>query len=220
MLQTYNNISRIKPITTYSVLSLFTILLLLLSQTFLVTEELYYQSLGEQLSVDQIAQLLNVQSKYEFLSYIFIALLNLLKCSVIGLTIYTGTIIFGLKVKFKNVFRIVVLAEFIFLIPLVLKFVWFYFIQSDYTLDDLQFFYPLSILNIFEKGSISQFLVYPLQLLNLFEVAYWFLLAFGIHKLIKSDYEKSLKLVLSSYLPAMLLWVVFVMFLTVTFNPA
>lgn len=217
--QTYTKIYQARLIALYSLLTVLTLLVAAFSNLFLITDELYYQSLGEQLSIEQITQYLNVQNKYELLSYLFLILISLLKFSAIALAIYTVTILFGIKVTFKNIFRIVILAEFIFLIPLFLKFAWFYFIQSNYTLEDLQFFYPLSLLNIFETGTVSQLWVYPLQLLNIFEVAYWFLLALGIKQLIQSDFDKSLKLVLSSYLPAMLIWVVFVMFLTVTFNP-
>ncbi|WP_299821015.1 hypothetical protein [uncultured Pontibacter sp.] len=215
----YKNILLIKPVTSLGLLNFFTILIILLTKFCLITDELYYQSLDEKFSIDQITQLLNVQSKYEFASYILLVTFNLLKYGCITLILYIGIIIFGLKVKFNNVLKVVILAEFIFLIPLVLKFFWFYFFQSNYTLEDLQFFYPFSLLNIFDTGTISQIWVYPLQLLNIFEVIYWFFLAFGIKQLINSDFDKSLRLVLSSYLPAMLLWVVFIMFLTVTLNP-
>ncbi len=206
--------------TLYISLTLSIIIVLSVTKHFLITDELYFQSLSTRFSTDQITELLNFQSKYELLNYVILTLMNLLKYGTITLAIYTLTILLGLKINYSNIFKVVILAEFIFLVPLVLKFIWFYFIQSNYTLEELQFFYPLSALNIFNIGEVSQLWIYPLQLLNLFEVVYWFILALGIHKLIKSDYEKSLKLVLSSYLPAMLLWVVFVMFLTVTFNPA
>jgi len=204
----------------FVIISIISICFLFLTNRYLLTEEIYYQTLGEQLSTNQIKDMLLMKGKFEAIGYLFITFISLLEYIIIALTIYTGTIIFGLKVKYKSVFKIVILAEFIFLIPLVLKFIWFYFIQSNYTLEDLQFFYPLSLLNIFSTGEVSQLWVYPLQLLNVFEVGYWLLLALGIQRLIKSDFDRSLRLVLSSYLPAMLLWVVFVMFLTVTFNPA
>ncbi|WP_181163827.1 hypothetical protein [Pontibacter mangrovi] len=194
--------------------------LLFVSKKLLLDDGLYYEAFSDQLSISQISSLIERQNNYEILTYTLVAVTILVKCSVIALILYTGTICMGVNIEFNKLFKIAIISDFIFLIPNILKIGWFCCIQNNYTLSDLQFFYPLSALNIFETNSISQIWIYPLQLLNVFEVAYWFLLAFGIHRLIKSNFDKSLKLVLSSYIPAMLLWVVFIMFLTVTFNPA
>jgi hypothetical protein len=57
-------------------------------------------------------------------------------------------------------------------------------------------------------------LIYPLQTVNAFELLYWFALAYGISKVTKSDLQGGMKVVLSSYVPALLLWIVFVTFLS------
>jgi ABC-type transport system involved in cytochrome bd biosynthesis fused ATPase/permease subunit len=79
---------------------------------------------------------------------------------------------------------------------------------------------PLSLLNIFDYTTLNKILIYPFQLLNVFEIIYWIALAYGISKLINNNFDKAFKIVLSSYIPALIVWVVFVMFLTITLNPA
>ena len=106
----------------------------------------------------------------------------------------------------------------------VLKIIWFYFFQTSYTLEDLQYFYPLSALNIVGYQGLESWFIYPLQVLNLFELAYWLLLAYFIGKLAFTEKDKGkpmdlgFKIVASSYGSALLLWVVVVMFFTLNYS--
>ena len=115
-------------------------------------------------------------------------------------------------------------AEFVFLGVGVLKIVWFYFFQTSYTLEDLQYFYPLSALNIVGYKGLDNWFIYPLQVLNLFELAYWLLLSYFIGKLAFTEKDKGkpmdlgFKIVASSYGSALLLWVVVVMFFTLNYS--
>jgi hypothetical protein len=106
----------------------------------------------------------------------------------------------------------------------VLKIVWFYFFQTNYTLEDLQYFYPLSALNIVGYKGLDAWLIYPLQVLNLFELAYWLLLSYFVGMLAFIEKYKGkpmdlgFKIVASSYGSALLLWVVVVMFFTLNYS--
>ncbi len=63
----------------------------------------------------------------------------------------------------------IIRAGFILLIPGLVKIIWFLFIQTNYTIQDLQLFYPFSLLNLVNSGMLEPCLLYPLQVLNLFE---------------------------------------------------
>lgn len=213
----------IKPIKTiylFSALEGLNITLAFLIKHLLINKTLYYQSFSDQLSIDQINRMLDMQSKYEYWAYLLLFIFNLIKYSIIALIIQTGIFLWGFKISYSQLFRVVIVAEFIFLFPLIIKLVWFYFVETNYTLEELQQFYPLSILNVFYVKQISQLWFYPLQLLNVFELLYWFILALGISKVIKKDFDKSLRIVLSSYLPALFIWVIFILFITLTLSPA
>ena len=199
--------------------SLFTICYYL-TQHFLITKNVYFNSFSEQLTLSQIEDIFNIQSKYEFLSYLLLLFIGLLKYITISLILYIAFIIADFKVSFYLLIKVVTISEIIFLIPLIIKLIWFLNKDSNFTIEDVQSFMPLSLLNIFDYTSLNKILIYPFQLLNVFEITYWIALAYGISKLINNNFDKAFKIVLSSYVPALIVWVVFVMFLTVTLNPA
>jgi hypothetical protein len=115
-------------------------------------------------------------------------------------------------------FQIVLIAEFLFILPSLIKLIWFLFFETDYDLADLQTFYPLSLLNLIDTESIPQWSLYPIQLLNVFEVVYWCILAYGIALVAKERWPKMLGLVASSYGVGLFVWVVFITFITINLS--
>ncbi|WP_291136952.1 hypothetical protein [Flavobacterium sp. UBA7663] len=188
-------------------------------------DTLLYNSLSEQLTTSQIIEYFKIKEKWQWLSYPFIPLLLFIKITLIASVLYIGTFFYSKnKVTFKQLFNALVKAEFVFLGVGVLKIVWFYFFQTSYTLEDLQYFFPLSALNIIGYKGLDAWFIYPLQVLNLFELAYWLLLSYFIGKLTFTEKDKGkpmdlgFKIVASSYGSALLLWVVVVMFFTLNYS--
>ncbi len=186
----------------------------------LFNENSYMASYSDQLSTSQIEKILFNQHQYLWVSFIFLFISSLIKFFLISTVLYMGLIIAGQKISFMKIFRVVLISEYIFLIAIFLKFIYFYFIQVIYSLTNVNTFYPLSILNLLDSDLIDKIWIYPLQILNVFEITYWIILAYSISKLINNNFDKAFKIVLSSYLPSLIVWVVFIMFLTVTLNPA
>ena len=214
-----------KSIIKYLILVFFYIISTFLTEFILKTDELFYSFLAEQYSINQINKILNFQEKWEWLSSIIIPIFILLKTTIVASVLYIGTFFYSkVKVTFKQLWNIAVKAEFLFLLVGVAKIVWFYFFKTNYTLEDLQYFYPLSALNIVGYQGIDVWFIYPLQVLNLFELAYWLLLSYYIGKLAFTPKDKGkpmdlgLKIVASSYGSALLLWVVVVMFFTLNYS--
>ena len=185
-----------------------------LSQNLLHTEELLITSLSEQLTVGQIERIIAFREKWQWAGYGVVPVLLLLKISVIALLLEIGCFFFDKKLSYKQLFGIVLRAEFIFLLVPVCKLAWFYFFQKDFTIEDLQFFYPLSALNITGYQGIDIWFIYPFQVLNLFEALYWWFLAHQLDKIFNEQKEKGLSIVASGYGVGLLLWVVGVMFFT------
>jgi len=209
----------------FILITLLSFFLGILSNSILKFEILFINSLSEILTQNQIEEYLNFKKKWQLLSYLIIPILLLIKMSIIASIIYIGAFFYSkAKVTFKQLFNAVVKAEFVFLGVGVLKIVWFYFFQTNYTLEDLQYFYPLSALNIVGYKSLDAWFIYPLQVLNLFELAYWLLLAYFIGKMAFTEKDKGkpmdlgFKIVASSYGSALLLWVVVVMFFTLNYS--
>lgn len=119
------------------------------------------------------------------------------------------------EVKFSDFLFIVLIAEFVFIIAGFYKFVNFAFLETDYTLQDLQTYFPLSLLNFQKDISKEKWLAYPLQLVNVFELFYWGILIWGVRELLeeKISYMKSLGLLTITYGIGLVFWVMVVCFL-------
>jgi hypothetical protein len=165
-------------------------------QHYIFTKEIYLYNFSDQLSISQVENLIDVQNKYEFLSYVLLLLISLFKYTIISLILLTAFTIADIKVNYHSLIKIVVLCELIFIIPFIIKLIWFSSANSNYTIEDVQFFMPLSLLNIFDYTTLNKILIYPFQLLNIFEIIYWVLLGYGISKLINNNFDKAFKIVL------------------------
>ncbi len=189
-----------------------------LSKEILKTDELLLNSLAEQLTQEQIQNALNFREKWQWVTYIIIPLLLLIKISVIALLLDLGAFFFNQEIKYKKLFNIVVKAEFVFLLVIVFKTIWLYFFKTNYSLEDLQYFYPLSMLSVIGYEGLESWYIYPFQTVNVFELAYWFILAYLLGKALKVSTEKGFTLVASSYGVGLLIWIVGVMFFTLNMS--
>jgi hypothetical protein len=183
----------------------------------LITEDLYFKFFGDQMSYERITEVIDITNKWEWLSYAIIPFYYLCKIFLVSFCIYTGAIVAGIDISFKKVFQVALLAEGIFLLPAALKLCWFLFVQTEYTLSDIHAFYPLSALSFFDYGSVDPWFIYPLQAVNVFEVMYFLVLAYGMFLLTKNRYVRMLGLIACTYGTGLFIWIVSIMFLTITF---
>lgn len=153
--------------------------------------------------------------KWIYVSDIFY---TLIKVFIITLILYTALFLKDQQVSFSRLLNVVIYAEYIFFIPAILKIIWFSYRYPNGTLADWHKTYLFSALSLF--GDLPADWYYPLQTLNLFEVGYWFLLAYGISKITRLDFDRSLKTVVFSYVPALLVWVATVAFFTLVIFPS
>lgn len=197
----------------------FSWLMITLFYLFIINKSLYINSLGEQYSADYIQKLLDSDKKIYWFTYFSTPAAILIRAYVVALILYLGLFYKQNTLKIEQLFGITLLADAVFMIPGYIKFFWFLCSPNNYDVKSLQTFQPLSLLNLFDVNHIENWLIYPLQTINIFEFGYLFILAYGIHKCLKTTFDKSLKIVVSTYVPALMLWFVFMMFLSVTLSP-
>lgn len=203
----------------YIVLILSGVFLTWTTTLFLVSDSLYFNSLSSQFTYEQIQDLLDKSKKWAWLGYAIIPLVYLIKCSLVALCLEIGLFLFTNRFVFGRMFKVALLTEFIFFIPSLIKLLWFLFVKTDYTLQDLQFFYPLAALNFFDHNTLEPWLMYPLQILNFFELVYWIVLAWGItREFPELDMNRSMSLVATGYGSGLLVWVAIVMFVSLTYG--
>lgn len=116
-------------------------------------------------------------------------------------------------VSLKDLFLLVLLAEFVFFGQDVAKIINFTFIDTQYTMEDYQNFFPLSLYSALNMDSSSN-VAYLLQTLNLFEVGYIGCLIAGLRSLQYPDVTKAASVTLASYGGMLFLWVLVVTYYT------
>lgn len=194
------------------------ILLTVISNYILNITQITYNIFAENLAERQLVKVMEKIDNLKKVTFIIIPITLLLKTSIIAAILDIGCFFFSKEIKYKRLFNIVVKAEFIFLLVIVFKTAWFYFFKTEYNLEDLQNFYPLSALNIIGYEGLQPWFIYPFQVLNLFELAYWFNLAYLIGKELNENTDKGFSIVASSYGVSLLIWVVGVMFFTLNIS--
>lgn len=149
---------------------------------------------------------LKVISALQFAS---IPLIYLWKFTLIAFVIWVGCFMFGYRVTYIQCWGVVIAAEYLFLIPEVLKILWFMLVETDPTYTDIGAFYPLSLMHFADYYAIDRKWAYPLRALNLFEIIYWFLLVAGIHHYARKEKRIVWFIVASSYIFIFILWLGF-----------
>lgn len=191
------------------------ILAKILLYEFIIKDEYYYRTFGEQISLSRIDKLLDFMHKWYWFEYIFKPIFILIKICFVAFCFKTGVILFNLNVSFKQLLRITILAEIIFVIALYVKTFWLLFYSKHLTLEYISYFYPMSFINLVTIKEVPKYLIYPFQVVNLFELAYWIVLAFLIKVYTNFSFDKSLGFVAKTYGAGLLAWVVLVVFVSI-----
>jgi len=127
-------------------------------------EDVYYASLGEQLSVERIESLLEKRSEWGWLGYLIKFIFYGFKMFIVSICLLTGLFFVNKKCSLATLFNVAIKAEFILLIPSLIVLIWFgVFTQSSYTFSDIRNFAPLSMLIFFDANEIESWLIYPLE---------------------------------------------------------
>lgn len=199
-------------------LVLFTVSLGYMMKELLETDKLVNSFLLEKISTDQLNEISRRKKNLEWIGYAMSPALLFLKITIVSVVLWIGCFLFDKKANYRSIYGITLRAEFIFLFVIISKTVWFYFFSSNHTLEDVQYFYPLSVLSIVGHKELEVWYIYPLQILNLFEFIYWIVLIDLLSKHLKIRSEKVLEIVVSSYGVALIIWIAIVMFFSINFS--
>ena len=193
------------------------ILLIILNRIYIQTDSKMFDFLAKDYPSSVVQNYMESQKKWWWVSYAATPVLIGIKVLLVAFCLNFVKIVSEKleNVRFRDILTVVLIAEFVFIIAGFYKFLNFYLIDTDYTLETLQTYYPLSLINFKDAISTEKWLAYPLQLCNVFELFYWGILAWGIWELAdkKISYIKSLGYVALTYGIGLLFWVGVVCFL-------
>ncbi len=183
-------------------LCLATLTLLFIKKSMIENETAAFEFMADQPE----GSILYIRSALQYFSIPFI---YLWKFTVLGFVIWVGCFMFGYRVTFSQCWGIVLSAEFVFLLPELMKITWFLGIQSDPNFYDIQAFYPFSLMNLVDYQELPKKFAYPFKALNLFEILYWYFLALGIQHFAKKGMKPAWRIVIWFYVPIFLFWLLF-----------
>jgi hypothetical protein len=143
------------------------------------------------------------------LQYLSIPFIYLWKFTVIAFVIWVGCFMYGYRVTYTQCWGVVIGAEFVFLIPEVIKIIWFMTVELDPTYNEIREFYPLALIHFADYSEMDKRYAYPLRALNVFEIIYWFLLVSGIHHFARKEKKIVWLIVACSYILIFFLWLLF-----------
>ena len=183
-----------------------------ISNSYILTDNYYYTSLSSQLNYDRINQILLITKKLQWIGYVFYPVLQLIKWFAISGVIYAGLFMFNVIIDYNNCLKIILIAELPMIFATLIKLI-FLIINKPSSIQDVQFFFPLSMVQLVEPNFIPSYLVYPIQQINLFEFLYWILIANGIKSFSKIKFIESFKITFFSYGLTFSLWILIMIFI-------
>lgn len=185
-------------------------------QSYILTEHIYYNSFGGQVAEGKIEKVYDFRDQLGVLTYFLIPVTTVLKILLPSICLYTGSKFKNYWLTFKDAFKVALLAEFSFAIATITRLIVLVFSADTDRFDQIHFFAPLSLFDLFKASAVPSYLVYPLQTVNIFEIIYIVLLTRGLCYFLEQRFKPMILLVLSSYGLGLLCWEIFISFLSAT----
>ena len=207
-------------------LCFFSLTAIAFQQYFILTDEVYFNTLGEQMAYERIETMLDNQRKYAWLSYAIMPLLLIVQIFLITICLNIGTLLMehpekggrGDKISFRKLFA---LTTKVLIIPVFFKLVMVgvtYFFYDIKSFSDLSNVFSFSLINLFDVANLPAWLQYPLATINMVEMIFWLLLASGIRLLLNMNFSRSISFVGYTYGVGLVMWMLFVVFLQVSLS--
>lgn len=186
---------------------------------FVLTESLMYNSLYGQLPEQYIDRAIAFQHKWAWVYYALIPVILAFKWLFVSAFIATGSVFMGFNVRFKQIFKTTMACELLLVTVGVVNFIVLLFSNAQ-SLDEMKRFNLSGILSV---GHLIQgiegleWLVAPLQSLNALQLIFIFALALGVSVVSNEKFGKSFILVSKSYGAALIIWIVLIAYISVSY---
>lgn len=188
-------------------------------QKHVLTDQVYTYSLGGSVNPDKLAAFLQGQHRMEFLSYVFVPLMIVIKMFLVAFCLMAGLLLTSQKLAFSSVFKIVLFAESAFVASTLFRLLVLAFSHSVESLGQYMAFAPLSLFSLFHATSVPNWMLYPLQTLDVFQGLYIYFLARGLQHFLQRSFKESVEQVVGSYGLGLVTAMIFFAFISITFNP-
>lgn len=200
---------------TFGVLCFVSLLVFFIQDQVIMTKEVYYHILGEQLDVERIDALLGLQAKWKWMGYVLIPVVLLLQIASIAACMFIGAILLDWKISYRSFFSLVVRAMTVIAVGKVLQTL-ILLLSNIQSLEDIYRADWFSLLGWLGKENIPELLLVPAGFVNVFEVLFWVLLVAGVRQM--SERRGGLGFVAGTYGVGVAMWCLFLVYLQVNFS--
>ena len=179
---------------------------------FILTEDVFYNTFGKNLTSDRIADIIKVQGRLSLFGFCFMPLVLGFKFLLVSGCLMTSIYFSNHNISFRQVMRIVLVSEVIFILYTAIKLLDFTFWHPS-TLQYMSEEAPLSLFSLVRHLDPPKYCNYVLQTINVFELTYFLVLGSGIATVLRIPFKKSILFVLGGYGIGLLLWILIVTFI-------
>ncbi len=191
-------------------------LVMVIQQEFILVDEVYYNTYGEQLAMERIDELIAFGEEWAWVNFALVPLFVVLQAFLITVCLNVGTLFFNYDIGFKALFKMVLKAMIVFVFAsLLMTFIQWQVIEVS-TFQDLQNANFMSALWFFDQETLPVWLSYPISLISVYEIAFWVLLAAGVSYLLKQSFSESINFVASTYGVGLTVWILLIIFLQIS----
>lgn len=201
-------------------------LLIFFNSEYIATEELYNEYRQKQIEENYTDQYNEIATEFEedldgfedeeesyevtdsLFDLLFIVIQSSTQFFIISVFIYVA-LTFNQRtenVSFKTIFKSVIVAEFVFFLPRIVKLIWFS-ILDEYSYKDLIDFSSLSLYSLLKGVNYPTWLNHSLKLFNIYEVLYLILLVSCVHILSQIKIRHLYRHVTLAYATFLFIWV-------------
>ena len=141
------------------------------------------------------------------------------KYVLVASAILMGAILLNYKIKFKTLFKVVLVSDGVLILMQIVRISWLYLMGDDASASVVGRFFPLSLLHLFDtlQITVDPWFEYPSQVLNIFEVCYFLLLTYFLAQALEVSKGKAFLFTLKTYGVALIMWVIFLVFVQLYF---
>ena len=203
----------------YFVLCSLAVLFAFLVKQFLYTDQLYYSTLAEQYTSEQIQIILgNLNAAWrQAIGYVFVPVIIIVRILCSSFCLYIGSLVEESHWKFKPLFNISLKADVAFCLSSACNFYYYALFENYKTIDDLSI-NCASLLKIVGRENIPSWLILAFNSINVFELLYVVLLVVMLKMSFHITYLKSIIFVLLTYCIGNYLYLVAMTFLYLNFS--
>ena len=209
-----NILNRTDKRILFIIFSLILVLCALALNRVIISDQIYFNTYSDQLGHDRIEALIHYRRRLEWIGYLFVPAGLAAKLFLITLSIQVGFLFMNNRIRLRSVFHVVLVSESVFIIAHILRIIILYLMDLN-TFEDINNFYPLSIVSVLKAESVRGWFIYPLKMANLFTFIYFFVLANGLSVVLKRTPARMLLFTLSTFGVCLSLWIMIIMFISI-----